>query len=406
MYYIGIDVAKQLHTAAIVDSEGNKLGNVLEFENSAEGFESLTKHFNAQNVSSDECIVAMESTGHYWAALYGFLANQNYPVAVINPLRTDSFRNVSSIRKTKTDRIDATLIAEFARFEKLNPTNFPSEFTTSLKELTRHHANMVKSRTAIKNEATAECDKLFPELAQVIGDVSCKAARAVMREFATPKVVANTDIRTLTKTIKSASQGYFGRKHAQALKDAAKKSVGATHTSDAYEQVLQSLVRYLDFYDEEIKNIEEKIANLIKDTPVEYLTTIPGIAEMSASTIAAEIGCPENFENASKLVAFAGLDPTKKQSGEFESTKNHISKRGSTHLRRALITSANIARMHDPYFGDYYDSLRARGKHHLVAITAVARKLAGVVLAIMKEHRAYEHRPSIQSQQLDKKAVN
>ena len=406
MYYIGIDAAKQLHTAAIKDEQGKQLGDVIEFKNDAQGYESLIKHLTQHDVLPAKCLVAMESTAHYWIPLHSFLTNKDYPVAIVNPLHTNSFRKVGSLRKTKTDKIDAPLIADFARFKKPAPTILPPEPMAKLKELSRHRADTVKNRTTLKNKATAQCDKLFPELAEVIGGVGCKAARAVMRQFTTPEVVANTDIRTLTKTLKSASQGHFGRKHAEALKEAAKNSIGTTFACDAYEFVLKNLVAQIDFLDETIKEIEEEIERLMAGTSTEYLTSIPGIGEMSASTIAGEIGRPEDFEDASKLVAFAGLDPSKNQSGEFESAKNHISKRGSGYLRRALVTSADIARRYDSYFGDFYDTLRARGKHHNVALVAVARKLAGVVLAIMKEQREYERRPSTQSRKLNAKVAS
>ncbi len=400
LYYIGIDVAKHLHVATIKNSDGEQIGKALEFNNNSDGFNSLLKHLKQNNVLAGQCIAVMESTGHYWMSLHEFLANHEIPVAVINPLRTDSFRNVESIRKTKNDRLDASLIAEYARFAKLQPASFSTELSAKLKILTRHRSDTIKQRTMVKNKVTAECDKVFPELAQIIGGVSCKAARAVMKEFSTPKVVAKTDIRTLTKTLKSASQGRFGRKHALQLKEAAKNSVGTTFGVDASAFVLEEMVDSLDYFDTKIKKIEGEITTLIKGTCVEHLLTIPGVGETSASAIASEIGRPENFENARKLVAYAGLDPTKKQSGGFESTKNHISKRGSSYLRHALITSANVARMYDPYFGDYYDSMRARGKHHLVALTAVARKLAGVILVVMKEQRDYIYKPSIQSQKM------
>ncbi len=397
MYYVGIDVAKHTHTAAIKLDDGTSKGDVLEFTNDAKGFNSLLNFFEKFGVSPDESLIVMESTGHYWKVLYSYLLDNNFSVAVENPLRIDAYRNAGSIRKTKTDAIDAVLIADFARVKTPNPTNLAPDAMANLKELSRYRASLVKRRTATKNEATAICDRLFPELANVIGTINCKAARAVMREFTTPKIVATTDIRTLTKTLKNASHGRFGNKNARALKDAAKNSVGTKAESDAAAFVLKGMMNELDNYDAEIAKIEDKIAEVMEGTSAEYLLTIPGVSEISASAIAGEIGNPWNFENSSKLIAFAGIDPSKSESGQFASSRNHMSKRGSAHLRCALMTAANTARCHDPYFGDYYDSLRTRGKHHFVALSGVARKLAGVALAVMKEQRNYERKPSIQS---------
>ena len=118
---------------------------------------------------------------------------------------------------------------------------------------------------------------------------------------------------------------------------------------------------------------------------------------MCASQIAAEIGDPDRFETPGQLFAYGGLDATKAQSGQLDGESGqHMSKRGSSHLRYALMTAADKARQNDPYFGDYYDHLtERRGKHHYVALSAVARKLCGVILALLRERRTYERRPPV-----------
>ena len=151
--------------------------------------------------------------------------------------------------------------------------------------------------------------------------------------------------------------------------------------------------------DSEIAALDAKIAEVVEGPMAELLQTIPGIGPVNAAVILAEVGDPSRFEEPSKLYAYAGIDASKSQSGKFDGTEQHMSKRGSSYLRYALMVSADKARMRDPYFGDYYDSLRARGKHHYVAVSGVARKLCGVILAVMKEQRPYESRPSVQSQQ-------
>ena len=97
----------------------------------------------------------------------------------------------------------------------------------------------------------------------------------------------------------------------------------------------------------------------------------------------------------SKLVAFAGLDVKVNQSGEFSGTKNKISKRGSPHLRRAIWLVANKAAFCDPILSNYYQSLKSRGKHHLIAVEAVARKLCNIIFVILRENKDYQVNPPI-----------
>lgn len=404
MYYIGIDIAKHVHTIAARAEDGTPHGKAISFTNDEEGFRSLLERFGELDVNADNCIVAMESTGHYWMATYVFLVDHGYSVAVVNPVQTSAFRKADTVRKTKTDLIDAFLIADFARFKRLGPTSVAPEISDGLKQLTRYRCHLVKERTMLKNKATAVTDRLFPELASAVGGMQSATAKALMKEYATPATIVSTDIRTLTKTITSASRGHFGRKEAEEIKVLAKKSVGVPFAADALAFEIKHMVALIEHLGKEITALDAEIARILEGSAAELLLTIPGIGPVNAATIAAEMGAPENFDDGKKLITFAGLDASKSQSGKFEGNQEHMSKRGSGYLRYALMNAADVARQHDPYFGDYYDSMIARGKHHYVAISGVARKLAGVILAVMKEQRPYEPRASIQSQKVDGQA--
>lgn len=399
MQYIGIDIAKNAHVVASRLEDGTPHGRAFQFTNDERGFESLLARFAELGVDPDDCIVAMESTGHYWLALWSFLDDHGYPVAVVNPVMTDAFRKADSVRKTKTDAIDAFLIAEYARFKSLGPTPIAPEVADGAKVLTRYRAHLVAERTALKNRATAAADRVFPELEGCFASKHSAASRAVLAEFGTPARVAATDIRTLTRVIREASRGRHGREKAEEVKAAAKASVGSAWAADALAFELSHIVSLIDHMDSEIAALDAKIAEIVEGPISDLLQTIPGIGPVNAAVILAEVGDPARFEDPSKLYAYAGIDASKSQSGKFDGTEQRMSKRGSSYLRHALMYAADKARMRDPYFGDYYDSLRARGKHHYVAVSGVARKLCGVILAVMKEQRPYERRPSIQSRQ-------
>lgn len=398
MHYVGIDIAKRGHVVAVRGADGEPCGRAVGFGNDERGFSALLGRLAELGVDCSDCIVAMESTGHYWIALWEFLSERGWPVAVVNPVLTDAYRKMDSLRKTKTDKVDALVIAGFARFRGLGPTSVSPEVTDGVKQLTRYRAHLVKERTALKNRATACADRVFPELAEVVGGMKSATARALLRDFGTPGRIAETDIRTLEKAVRTASRGRFGRAKAEEVKAAAKRSVGATFAAESVAFELKSLVDTVEYLDRQIDELEAEACREMDQEVRALLTSIPGIADVSAATIAAEIGAPERFESPKKLVAYAGIDASASDSGDFESAENHMSKRGSSYLRYALMTAADRARVHDPYFGDYYDSMIARGKHHYVAVSGVARKLCGVILAVLRERRPYEPRPSIQSQ--------
>lgn len=397
MHYIGIDIAKRNHVAAVLDGDAAPAGGPWTFSNDSGGFELLLRRLGELGVSADNCIVAMEATGHYWMSAYVFLVDHGFDVAVVNPSLVSAFRKSESLRKTKTDAVDAFLIARFAWEKRVTATPACVEASDGLRQLARYRRHLVKEQTMLKNKCTAVVDRVFPELGSLFSDLYGGAAKALLKADPTPDGIAATDIRTLTKRIREGSRGHLGRERAEAVKDAARDSVGIRFASSALAFEIGHIVALIEHLDAQIGELDAEIARLLEETPGRWLETIPGVGATLAAAIAGEIGDAARFEGPKKVIAFAGIDASREDSGEFESKRNHMSKAGSPYLRYALMEAADKARMYDPYFGDYYDSLIARGKHHYVAVSGVARKLAGVVLALMKEQRAYEPRPSIQS---------
>ena len=397
--YIGIDIAKHEHVAASRFGDGEPHGKAFAFANDEAGFKSLLERFRELGAAPENCLVVMESTGHYWMALWEFLVAHGYGIAVVNPVLTDAFRKADTLRKTKTDLVDAFLIAEYARFKNLGPTRVSPEDAEGLKQLTRYRHHLVKERTALKNRLTSVEDRSFPELAGLFDTRGTATERAVLREFGTAAAVAKADIRTLTKVVRQASRGRFGRAKADEIKAAAKRSVGTTFAAASLAFEARHMSDLISHLDGEVAELDAEIARLLDPEVGALLQSMPGIGPDCAAVIAAEVGDPDRFDDPKKLMAYAGMDSSKFQSGKFDSDSEHMSKRGSAPLRNALMTAADVARQHDPYFGDYYDSLKARGKHHYVAVSACARKLCGVILAVLRERRPYEPRPSIQSRQ-------
>lgn len=396
--YVGIYIAKHTHVCASKFEDGQIHGKTFAFTNDDEGFRSLLSRFEELEATPESTLVVMESTGHYWIPLWEFLDAHGFEIAVVNPVLTDAFRKADTLRKTKTDQVDALLIAEFARFKRLGPSKVSPEETEGLKQLTRYRHHLVTERTSFKNMLTSIADRLFPELAGLFASNGSATAKAIMSRFGSAANVAASDIRTITKVISEASHGHYGREKATEIKEAARRSVGSTFASDALAFEASHIASFIDHITEEIDEIDSEIARIIDPKTNELLQSIPGIGPVCAATIAAEVGDPNRFATPGKLMAYSGIDATKHQSGKFDGDKQHMSKRGSAPLRDALMTAADRARMYDPYFGDYYDSLKTRGKHHFVAVSACARKLCGVILAVLKEQRPYEIRPSIQSQ--------
>lgn len=200
------------------------------------------------------------------------------------------------------------------------------------------------------------------------------------------------DISTtkLTNILKKASRGRFKKEKALEIKAAAKSSFGLKFSQDVLCFEMKQLLSQMQFIEEQIVALDKQISELFNKTEYTNIKSITGIGDVTGAMIVAEIGNISRFSDPKKLIAFAGLDASVKQSGDYTSTSNHMSKRGSPYLRRALWNSSLIAAFKDTMFSKYYESLRLRGKPHLVAIGAVARKMCNIIFAVLTKNISYD----------------
>lgn len=388
MFYIGIDIAKRSHQAAVTDISGNIIVKPFNFKNTAAGFTQFLSVLKTNSVSKDNCVIGLESTGHYWYPLYFFLVEQKFSVKVFNPIQTAAFREIT-IRKAKNDNLDSIMIADFTRFGRYSETYIPSENMLALKNLSRFRLSVCDICGSLKKRTIVLLDLVFPEYASVFCDIFGTTSKQLLEKYSTPDEFSEISTTKLANFILKASRGRNGREKAELIKTAAQNSIGISYAIDTFSFEIKQLIEQIEFMENQLSEIDAEMAKLLAESEYSVITTISGVGPTLGSIIVSEIGDIERFETSSKLVAYAGLDASVKQSGEFNSSQNKISKRGSPYLRRALWMAAFMSLQCDPALYDYYSRLRARGKSHRLATTAVARKLCIIVWAIMKSKKPY-----------------
>ena len=384
-FFVGIDVGKWNHQAAFLNLSGAIAAPDLAFENTDEGFQLLLKSLSA--FDREQTVVGLEATGHYWLALFSFLVDNAWTVKVINPMQSDALRNIN-IRKTKTDRRDAVLIADVMRFGRYTETTLPEENLLQIRELSRCRVGQVELISSLKRKILGILDRIFPEFASCFSTVFGKAPTELLQEYADPEELANCDVETLVKLLEKQSRGRHSEAKARELKDKAAKSVGIRLALDALKFQLRLLLQQLDFIKAQIKELDKFLKKLMKEYDI--LFSIPGISVTLGAAIIGEIGDINRFGTPQQLQAFAGMDPTVHQSGNFQGTQGKMSKRGSPFLRRAVYLAANAAHRVDPVFKEHYDKMVARGKHPNQALGAVATKILRVVHAVLKTRKPYD----------------
>ena len=387
MYIVGIDIGKNHHEASIVSPEGKQIGRSLRFATTHKGADSLMS-FIFKNIGNSPCVFGMEATGHYWYPIYSFLKAKGYTIYVINPIQSDSLRKMY-IRQTKNDSIDSFLIAEVIRFGQFGTTSMADENILAMRQLCRYRDSVISSRTEIKLRIGTIMEQIFPEYEKQFSSLWLSTSMGILEKYLTPENIENAPIDELFEIIKDKSHNRLTRAKAISIKEAAADTFGIKIAQDAFSFQLKQLIDRMNFLDKQIEALDCQILEYYEKFDC-YLHTIPGIGIIGAATILAEIGDISRFKNSSSLIAFAGIDPTVRQSGEFNSTHNHMSKRGSPYLRHAIFLAATTCSFHNSPLNAYYKKKRDQGKHHLTATGAVARKLTTIIYAVLRDSKPYE----------------
>ena len=306
MIFVGIDVAKSKHDCCILDSDGVIHTDSLRINNDKEGFEKLySTILSILNSSSiDNVKIGLESTGHYSNNITNYLYSKGFEVHILNPLATNLFRKASTLRKTKTDKTDAKVIATMLFSDETKSYSPSSYQIQELKSLTRHRYRMIGYRSKLKLSVTRLLDIIFPELEGFVWSVHQSSSYALLLELPTPQEISSCHLTKLTSILKKASRGKYGKDKAVALKELASNSIGSGNRSTYFE--LQQTIRLILSVQSEIDALDKQIKIVVDElnTP---LLTIPGISYTLASIILAEIGEIEKFATPAKLLAFAGM---------------------------------------------------------------------------------------------------
>lgn len=385
MFYLGIDIGKFVNAFCLLDSSSGKK-SIWQFPNTKDGFLNLKEKLNRLVPESEysNLTVGMEATGHYFLNIYEFLLSvgiDSENIALLNPLQVKSFRN-SNLRGSKSDNVDAERIATLLHFGDYNRCNVSTGEMMTLRELTRFRANLTANTGDLKRKIIAIVDRIFPEFGKVFSNKFGKTAISLMTDYPTPEEMAELSLDDLTKIIKKISKRGISKEKIESLHSSASNSIGISFGKEAFKFELDFLIEQLKMLQKQIDKLKTKIESIVSKFNSQIFT-IPGIGENTGPAILSEIGDINNFSSSIKIIAFAGLDPKLKESGNYQG-KTPISKRGSKYLRNAIWYSALTATRVEPSFKEAYKKRRDQGKSHRYAVTAAANKLTKIIYHILK----------------------
>ncbi len=387
MIYVGIDVAKDKHDCFMTNSDGEILAKAFTVTNNRDGFDELYQRVESLSDDLTKVKVGLEATGHYSYNILGYLLDKGLTTYTINPLHTNLYRKSLSLRKTKTDKVDAhtiaTMLMSDVNLKSYSDTSYHNE---ELKSLTRYRFDKVKERAKLKTSISRLVTILFPELEKLVPTLHIASVYSLLVEFPSSKAIADAHLTRLTNLLETASRGRYDKNTAILFRNAARTSIGSHMPAKSLE--LKHTIELIEVLDSEIAEIEVEIKAIVDEMESPILT-IPGISYRMGAMILAEIGDFSRFDSPDKILAYAGLSPSTYQSGQLESSHSKMEKRGSRYLRYALFNATIYVCHWDPTFKAYLAKKRAEGKHYYVAISHATKKLVRVIYQLEKTREAY-----------------
>ena len=382
MIYVGIDIAKTNHYASIVNySTGEVMESPFLVTNNKQGFELLFSKI--KSFDKDKVLIGLESTAHYGNNLIFYFHQKHFNLGIINPIQTATLRK-SRIRKVKNDKVDSMLICEAL---SLGYYNLLSDYDIKLleiKSLCRFHKDLKDKASEAKIQLKTYVDQLFPELnAFFKNNLDIKTARELLKLYQSPKDISNINLTKLSNLLIKNSRGKYDKSRAIELKELASNSVGINNYALSIQ--IKMTIELIELLESQINDIEKQVSDFIKKSD-NVITSIPGIGDLTAAIIISEIGDINRFNNPGQVLAFAGLDPSVKQSGTFNASSTRMSKRGSSLLRYALILAANNVQLNTKTFNNYYNTKRLQGKLHYNALGHCAGKLIRTIFYMLKNN--------------------
>lgn len=375
MIFVGIDVSKYKHDCCIVNESGETVQSEFSFANDRAGFQMLQAAL--ERYGGEEMRIGLEATGQYGENLMRFLDKSGHSFMELNPMLVRQFIRSRTLRRTKTDKLDAMQIASYLATVDYKPHPLPLYDVDALKSLTRFRFRLVKKRSQYLVALTNILDRMFPEFKPFFGRKFTATALYILANYPTPSKVANMNTRSFD-AIRRASYGRFTMVQFVQLKQLARDTVG--EETEALRFELETVLELHAELDAKIKAAEKKIEQIVREINPPLLS-VRGIGEQTAAVMLAEYGDIKRFPSPNQLLSFAGLEPGVAQSGEAEH-KGKMVKRGSPYLRYAILRCCDAVVLNNEVFAQYFYKKMAEGKTYNVAKSHLAKKLLRVVYTL------------------------
>jgi transposase len=338
-----------------------------------------------------QIVLGFESTGAYAEPLIHFLNNKPVHLVQVNPMHTKRVKELCGNSPNKTDQKDPKVIADIIELGHGLTVIIPQGAAAELRRLTQARERAIKRRTALFNQLHDLVFISFPEFLQVMKDIKGKSARHLLWHSPGPDDVVALGLEALAQVMRRTSRGKLKAAKARALFEAARCSVGIREGRLGLGLEIRALLEAIEACEHFVKQLEVEMARHLEEIPYSRLfLSMKGIGPITVAGLIGEVADFTHFETRKELLKHAGLDLFEISSGKHRGQRR-ISKRGRPLLRKLLYFAAlNTVReggiMHEPY-----QKHLQKGMPRIKALIAIARKLLGIMLALVRTQSEYSH---------------
>ena len=390
-YGVGIDISKGKSIIAILCVTGEIIEEPFEINHDINGLELLEKKL--KDIPKEDLKIVMEETGTYHLPVLGYLLDKGYFVVTENALKIKKYLD-RELRKAKTDKKDSLKLAEYCceHWYKLNKVRENDEVYDNLRFLSRRYLDNVAIQTKEKISFSNLCDLLFPGYYQLLDENTFILGLEIFKKYYHPEIVKNkkksqfvTEIDKLARKLGHKGAGITLAKKVYTL---ALTTISPRPNNQYAQLSVECCVDELILTIKSSNKIITEMDKLARELPeYEEINNMPGVGRKLTSRVIAEIGDIRRFKNAGSLIAYAGLDAPPYQSGQFEATNRHISKRGNKYLRKTgyeIMKSIKASCKSDNKLKNYIIKKENEGKLKKVAKIAGLNKFLRIYYGTIK----------------------
>lgn len=391
-YGVGIDVSKGKSTVAILSIAGEVIEEPFEIKHDKYGMIKLEEKL--KDISKEDLKIVMEQTGTYHLPVLGYLLDKGYFVDAENALKIKKYLD-RELRKAKTDKKDSLKLAEYCcdNWYKLNKVRENDEAYDNLRFLSRQYINNINVQVKQKNNFSNLCDLLFPGYYQMLDENNFILGLEIFKKYYHPEIVTNKKqsqfVDEIDKLAKELGHKGAGITLANKIYLLAQKTISPRPNNEFAQLSAISCADALILTIKTTTTIITEMDKLARELPeYDVISEIPGCGKKLTSRVIAEIGDVRRFKNAGSIIAYAGLDAPPYQSGQFEATNRHISKRGNKYLRKTgyeVMKSIKSSCKSDNELKSYIIQKENEGKLKKVAKIAGLNKFLRMYYGIVKK---------------------